>query len=195
MKSFDIKERFGRVTQFVNARSARERLFIIVFSLIFVLFADVFGWLLPVSQLLTHRLSLISAAQTELDSLKDDKQNEALIRKKWDSIQKELMDNETRLSSGQVSSLLENLSKLATESGVKIVSLKPTETSPPAGKKYFAVPVQISAVAGTHELGMFLEKMEAGGTFFTITDIKISANPVNERKHAIEMMTETYRKS
>ena len=195
MKSFDLKERFGRVTRFVNARSARERLFIIVFSLIFVLFADVFGWLLPVSQLLTHRLSLISAAQTELDSLKDDKQNEALIRKKWDSIQKELMDNETRLSSGQVSSLLENLSKLATESGVKIVSLKPTETTAPAGKKYFAVPVQISAVAGTHELGMFLEKLEAGGTFFKITDIKISANPVNERKHAIEMMTETYRKS
>ena len=185
------------VTHFLNARSVRERTLLIIFSFILILFLDVTFWLLPVTRSLVQSLPAVSSLESQLVALKNDKKNESLIRSKWESVRADLTERENRLgASSQLSSLLENLSRTASDSGVRITSLKPIETPPPPpGKLYYAVPVQISASAGTHALGAFLERLETGNTFFKITDVKIASSPTEDKKHLIELMVETYRKS
>ena len=197
MKAPLPKLRFDFIANFLNTRSLRERLLALGFAAALVFFVDYFFWLKPAAQTLMRTMPTLSSFEAELDELKQDKKNEAVIREKGESAQKEFKEKENRIgASSQIASLLENLSKLASESGVKIMSLKPIEVlNPASGKLYFAVPIQISATAGTHELGGFLMRLETGATFFKITDLKIAANPANERKHSVEMMVETYRKA
>ena len=185
------------IKTFVNMRNARERMLIIAFALIFLLFLDVVLWLLPVTRSLVESIPSLTTLASELEGLKNDQNNRDLIKKKSETTIKELADDEDRLgASSQLSSLLENLSAMALESGIKITSLKPIETTTPeTGKLYVAVPIQIDATAGFHQLGAFLERLETGKTFFKITDIKVTASTTTDRKHSVEMMLETYRKT
>ena len=195
MKLPDLKNRLDLVANFLNARPVRERLLLGVFFLVLLLVVDVFAWFMPITRTLTHAMPAMSALETQLEGLKSDKKNEVLIREKWENTQKQLADDEERLvGPEQIPTLLENLSKLAFDSGVKITSIQPAETTPLPEKPYFAVPIALHAVAGTHEIGSFIERLETGHISLKITDLKIASNPLNERGHWIEMRLETYRK-
>ena len=185
------------IVNFLNARAPRERLFMVGFAAALVLALDFLFWLQPVSSAISATWPKLATRQAELDELRTDKKDEALIQKKWEEIQKQLQDNESRIgASSQISAVLESLSKLASESGIRITSLKPVENvSPAANKLYYAVPIQLTATAGTHELGRFLMRLETADTFYKITDLKITANPSNEKKHLVELMLETYKKT
>ena len=49
-------------------------------------------------------------------------------------------------------------------------------------------------MAGTHEFGAFLARLENGNTLFKVKDLKISSNPLNERKQLIELSMEAFKK-
>ena len=189
--------RFDFIANFLNARAPRERLFLVGFAAVLAILLDYMLWFAPVTRTLTRTVSTLSLLQTQLDELEHDKKNEAAIRQKWESIQQELLDMEGRVgASGQIAPMLEDLSKLASESGVRIVSLTPSENAGPAvSKLYLVVPIQISAMAGTHQVGAFLMRLETGSTFYKVLDLRIAANPADERKHLIEMKVETYRRA
>ena len=188
---------FDFVANFLNARAPRERLLLVGFAVVLVFVVDYFLWLAPVSAALMRTIPSLSSTEAELDELKEDQKNQSAIKQKWGSVQKDLKDKENGIGgSSEIAPMLENLSKLASGSGVKITSLKPVENMNPAvSKLYFSVPIQLQATAGTHELGLFLMRLETGGTYFKVANLKISANSANERKHLIEMMVETYRKA
>jgi len=95
---------------------------------------------------------------------------------------------------GEIPSLFENLSKLAQNSGLKIISLKPANSPEGDSGNYQRIPIRISALAGTHELGKFLAELEGGGTFFRVTDLKIVANTSDIRRHSIDLSLEACRK-
>ena len=189
--------RLDFIAHFLNARALRERMMFMVFAGALVLTADYFLWLRPVAKAFTETWTAQSTLEAQLEQLKEDKKNGPMIQKKWEAVQRELEEKESRIgTSNQVAGLLEDLSKQAFDSGVRIMSLKPIETTASSiAKLYYSVPIQISCVAGMHELGAFCMRLETGGIFFKVTDLKIAANPANERKHSVEMMVETYRKA
>ncbi len=192
-----VKPAVDAAVNFLNARNQREKLMVLVFGGIFIFTVDYFLWLGPVVNVLTRTVPILSSLHEELDALKTDQKAAPEIKKKWDGIQNELSEKEKGFQGAdQLPALLENLSKLASESGVRITSVKPVGDSVPVGSKlYFSVPIQVNASAGAHELGAFLSKLETDETFYKITDLKIEANPSNPRKHVIGMMLETYRKA
>ena len=185
------------VANFLNSRAPRERLFMVGFAIALVLALDYLFWLQPVTRTIAATWPKLSVHQAELDELRLDKKNENLIQKKWEETRKRLEDNEGRIgASSQIATVLENLSKLASDSGIRITSLKPVENiNPSRSKLYYAVPIRLSATAGTHEMGVFLMRLEMADTFYKITDLKIAANPSNEKKHLVELMVETYKKA
>ena len=190
------KIRFDFIANFVNSRPPRERLLLVALAVACLFFADYFLWLAPVTRSLMETLPVLSSLKQERRQLKEDQKNEALLREKWQKTEADLEEKEKRIAaSNQTASLLENLSRLASASGVRILSLKPDEGSPPPGKLYYSVPVHIDCLAGTHELGAFLNRLEAGDVYFRVSNLKIAANPNNERKHSIEMTVETFRKA
>ncbi len=196
MKKIPINFRLDFLADFLNTRTPREKLMFVTFGLVFLLFLDYIFWLSPATQSLTRTLPTLSSLGVELSDLKEDKKNQLMIQKKWEEVRNELADKEKGFEvSDQLPALLENLSKLAVESGVRITSLKPIEVPVSSSKKlYFSVPVQIHATATTHELGNFLSKLETGVSFFKITNLKIASTTTDLRRHSAEMLVETYRK-
>ena len=189
--------RFDFFANFINPRSAREKLLILGFGGLLLLSADYFLWFSPVLKSLTRTIPALSSVETELQNLRDDKKNEPEIRRRLERLETELRDKEKGMeAANQIPSLLENLSKLAGRSGVRITSLDPPEPSAGGpGKSYRSLPIQIKATAGTHELGRFLSSLETGETTFKVLDLKISQNAQNQKKHLIEMKVETYRRA
>ncbi|MBI3252076.1 MAG: type 4a pilus biogenesis protein PilO [Candidatus Omnitrophica bacterium] len=186
----------GKAGDFLNKRNPREKMLIIFLAAAVVLSLDIMAVVLPTFSGLVRTLPELRGAKQNLADLREDAKNEGAIHKKWEGSRAALTDGEKAfVAPNEVPALLENLSQLAHGAGLKIMSLNPAE--PPkgqAGNAYAPIPIKISAVAGTHEFGRFLATLESGSTFFRVTDIRVSTNFSDEKRHLIELGIEAYRK-
>jgi len=98
----------------------------------------------------------------------------------------------------EIPALLENLSDMAKDSNIKIVSIVPAMPylkDGKTGKKsliYREIPILITAKSSYHELGHFLNNLENADRFMKVVDIDIKANKANPKKHDVELMICTY---
>ena len=125
--------------------------------------------------------------------------NEAGIIRQHDSFKKQAGYLEKRLPGQiQISSLLEDFSKVAESSGVKILRVKPLEEPVPVSKQkaanssYTEFPILIEARAGYHQLGVFVNKLETMDRFIKIINIDVAGNDRDPRRHDIKMRIITY---
>ena len=184
------------VNRFLNSRNPRERVMFLALAACTLLVLDCYILIRPVIGFLAGTGPQIALLQEELNGLRNDQKNKALIVKEWSGKRKKLEEIEQGfIAPNEISVLLENLSNLASESDVKIISLKPSESAA-AGLTgpYGTVPIKISALAGTHELGGFLARLESGPKLFKITDLKITENPLETRRHIVELDIQAFRK-
>jgi Tfp pilus assembly protein PilO len=191
-----IKLPLDAAAGFLNSRTLREKQMFIGFFVIFVLTLDYFLLIHPVGLIFMESAPKLGELNKELEELRADRRDKDAIQKKWEETRNDLTQKEQAfIAPNEIPALLEGLSKEAFASGVKITSLKPLDM--PRGKAekdYSSLPIQMSGLAGTHELGNFLARLETGKTFFRVRDMKISANPSNERKHLVELSVESLRR-
>ena len=99
-------------------------------------------------------------------------------------------------SEKEMSRLLEDLAATAKKSDVKLISVTPLEadeTDKTSGKIYYrSIPITVTAKAGYHQLGHFVNDLEQGGRFITIQDIKITNDPRTPRLHKIKLVIKAY---
>jgi type IV pilus assembly protein PilO len=89
----------------------------------------------------------------------------------------------------EIPSLLENLSKVAKDSQVKIIEIQPQGKDIQSRKgMYLEVPVAIKARCGYHQLGRFINELERGPRFIRISDIEIKENPHDSRTHKVRLL-------
>ena len=189
--------RINEMADFVNARSAREKLLILGFGGLLLFGVDYFLWLSPVINSLSRTIPSYIGAETELQNMREDKKNEAEIKKRLERLEAELVVQEKGIEAAdQIDALLEGLSKQASQSGVRITSLSPLDdgSSRHIGP-YASLPIDIKATASTHELGGFVSSLETGETPYKVLNLKISENPQDPKKHLIQLKIETYRRS
>ncbi len=188
--------RMDRIANFLNQRNAREKYMLVVFFGVFVLTLDYFVWLGPVFKSFGELAPKLSPLKEEVRSLEDDHKNKALIEKRRDSAFAELEERQKFfVANDGTPALLESLSKLAQKSGVRISSVEPLDAGKLAAKaSYLPFPIRVKAQAGTHELGAFLSQLETGKPFYRVKDMRIAANPLNERKHSVELLMDAFRR-
>jgi Tfp pilus assembly protein PilO len=187
--------RFDKAATFLNSRNTREKYMLIAFIGVFIFTLDYFVWLSPVIRMFGEAAPKIAPLREELKALRDDEKNKDAIRQKWQDAQKELSEKDRQfISPDETPALLENLSKLAQKAGVRLTALEPSDAPKTKKGLYAPFPIQVKATASTHELGTFLSNLESGTTFFRIKDLRIANNPLNERKHVVEMAMEAYRR-
>ncbi|MBI2095828.1 MAG: type 4a pilus biogenesis protein PilO [Candidatus Omnitrophica bacterium] len=182
---------------FLGRRSAGEKTALIAAAGVFLLLADLIFLVNPMIRSVAKTAPKVMETGRELKRLREDAKNKDAIRKEWETLKERLAGEESRfVSAAEVPALFENLSRQAFDSGVKIMSIRPTETrrSPAASAAYAPLPIQMSALAGTHEFGDFLGRLEAAGTFFKVTDLKIASNPADERRHLVDLKMEIYKR-
>ncbi len=184
------------VVQYIDTRNLREKMLIVVFVFFGVLFLDYWVWLGPVFRLLSQSAPRLESAKHEYQGLLDDKKNKEKIKQSWLETKSKLEATEKGfVGANEIPLLLENLSKLAFRSDVKILSLNPTDKAAlTAQSLYTPIEVKINALAGTHEFGKFLSQLEGGPTFFKVTDLKISENSLDNKRHLMTVTAEVYKK-
>jgi Tfp pilus assembly protein PilO len=89
-----------------------------------------------------------------------------------------------------VPSILEEISRLASDSGIKIDQLTPQTDSQQVliatgPLKYLALPIVIQASSGYHMFGHFLNQLETAKLFFTISSLVIENRGTDIRHHTI----------
>ena len=192
---FAVSKVIDRLNNFLENRQKSEKTMILVFVFLFVLVADYYLLLSPVIHVFTTSLPELGLAQTKLAELKDDRQNREAIHKQWIFAHSKVsMMDQQFIVRNEVPSLLEKLSKMAQDNHLKIINLKPMDTSD-AGQGFLKIPIRMSAVANTHDLGSFLSQLETGSVFFKVTNVRITANVSDEHRHTAELDIETYAKS
>ena len=183
-----------KLTNFLNSRNPREKMMFIGFLGAGVLALDFVLFVQPVAKMFVATMPEWSAVTQDLHALQDDDKNRDQIEKSWMKAKEALTEKENMfIAPNEVPALLENLSKLAQDSGVKILTLKPEAVMSDSGA-YQRIPIKISGSAGAHEFGRFLAKLEGGKTFFRVTDVKIQNTASDIRRHSIDLSIEAYRK-
>jgi len=125
--------------------------------------------------------------------------NEAGIKRQYEGLVKQAGNLEKRLpGQDQISSLLQDFSDVAESSGGKILRIKPLEEpvavskQKPVNSSYTEFPILIEAMAGYHQLGAFINKLETMDRFIRITDVDIAGNSKDPRHHNAKIRIITY---
>ena len=169
---------------------------LIVLAACTLVFLDYWALIHPVAQVFDKTLPQLALLDADIRSYRADQDHKEKIQADWLEAKRKLSEYEKSfVAMDELPALLENLSKLALDSNVKILSLKTGEPEEAGtSKRYTRVPVRINAVAGTHELGNFLSRLESGVTYFGVEDLKIAAQQTEPRRHQVEMILQVYRR-
>ena len=138
----------------------------------------------------------ISFLSRQLNDAVQDIENRPLLEKKEKTLRAKIEFYEKHLpTEREIPKLLENLSDLATQSNVKILSITPvmipaeeSETQP----IYKEIPINVEAKCGFHQMGELFQKLEHGDRFMKISGITINADTSDIFRHRLRFGIRTY---
>jgi hypothetical protein len=174
----------------------RHKKRVVVGLVLAVVAADVIWVLVPLLSAL-YGASVESRAISEsVNAIRDDRAREDQIAKGLETAKARLAKTEERAAVGDISLYMEALSRIANETGVKIIAIKPTghlrpetpeedksKTPPPYRTEYF----EITAMSAYHALGRFLARIETNPVFIKVLKMKIEGNPDAPLEHEVKM--------
>ncbi len=139
----------------------------------------------------------IRTLRAELDQIKNSVSREPALKSSYDNMIGKVQSYEKRLpAKTEIPLLLEQLSKIARETGVKILAITPSNVKKTKVEKedkpYVEIPISVTAQGGYHELGTFLNRMEKSDRFMKIAELLISTNSQDKKSHNLEMIVSTY---
>ena len=168
-------------------------------GLVFVLYAYLF--LKPSVSALADLVPKLRERKVTIKAVEDALPHKEKFYEKRRAQQMELLAYEEKLSrEKELPVLLENLSKMARDSNVKILGIEPLtedkvkqgKTSPEKDIIYQEVPILVSAESGYHELGSFLGNLESDKRYMKVSDMKIQANRSNVKRHKVQFVVCAY---
>lgn len=166
-------------------------------------------WVALVQPLLRSTMELDRAVRLETQRLQ---QSQRLIAQQ-PQLQQEFdrLSNSMKLLRGampgeqELSAVIEQISGMATRAGVKIQTIFPQrsleslkvvaglqEGKTPRSRLFKEIPIQIDALAGFHQLGAFLTRVEHGRQPVQLKSLRISGNTKEPRRQTIEMVLVAY---
>jgi len=162
----------------------------------------------PMSKANTELGQQVRAASLKLQQMTRVVSQEASLRQQYEQVTGNLKSLHTALPpEEELPAVIELLSSIAGETGVKIQTIFPQktfETQPTASANptpkvdaggsqlYKEMPIQIDGLAGFHQLGMFLSRMESGSQPVQLKSLRISNNPKDARRHIVKMVLLVY---
>jgi type IV pilus assembly protein PilO len=188
--------RIPQLAEFLRGKDRREKVIILGSALVFICYIL---FLLPPQIMGLSNLSKnIKALKADVKATQDDIEKVASYRSR-------LEDGKARYQTYQalvltheqeIPNLLEMISAMAKESGVKIVGIRPLrskETFTGIGDAmYKEIPIQVSAKAGYHELGVFLSRAEKAKKIINLKNITIESSRSSVKKHEVELLFSAY---
>lgn len=149
---------------------------------------------------LSQQVHDVAAQVRQLEQLID--QGHA-IRREYGQLQAEVEQLRDRLpSEDELPSVIERLSGLASQTGVRILSISPQRSdqhasareasAPSATAPYKAIAIEIDALSGFHQFGMFLSQVESGDQPVEVKQLRIAQSARELRRHDIRLLLLAY---
>lgn len=136
-----------------------------------------------------------SVMKRDVKEIQSDKINEEKLIQNRDLKKLELNNREKLLALGDVTLYLESFSALAQETGVRLKSVRPV--LPPTSKLkdvikqdevYRGSYFEISASAGYHEVGRFVQRIELQSAFTKIVRLSVTGTEDTPLEHDVDML-------
>jgi Tfp pilus assembly protein PilO len=156
----------------------------------FVLMQSQVAKLATINPEISQLSGTLNAAKTEIARREQYRQNSQNLREEIVRLNLLIRTKE------EVPLILENISRLASQNGVKVDQIMPmTTTSEPiminSDGKYYSIPIAVEARSGYHEFGRFMNHMETEGVFFKMYEFKMAARGESAKQHFVHMIMDT----
>lgn len=174
----------------------QQKNYILVGCVILIFILDVLVFMRPQFKAMTKINQKIRGLSRDMKTLKSDAQRIDELKGQLEQLKTEVAQVSGKIFSKEsVPLILENLSRLANENGMKIDNIKPLSdqerlVSEKKGRSYLALPIELQAKAGYHNLGKFLNRLERGEIFFKIKDFTVTPTP-DFKTHNVQLTLET----
>ncbi|MEE9500213.1 MAG: type 4a pilus biogenesis protein PilO [Candidatus Omnitrophota bacterium] len=180
---------------------AKKKILLIYASAVLLILVGYFClFLRPAMTKLAGIIPEIRENKVAIKSVQTDLLYEDKLNKRLKLLQEKLAGYEKRLSrEKELPVLLENLSRMAKESQVRILGITPYGTRLKAQKGtgeeksvYQEVPIAITAQSGYHELGSFINRLENDQRYMQISHMKIKPGHADKDQHEIDFVVYAY---
>lgn len=167
----------------------------ILIAAVFVVYFYVF--FIPTLRTIKTITPQIKTVKQQLKLIQTDENNVSNLKSQIESQSEKLQIYQKKLpTEEEIPTLLEDLSKLAKDTNVKIIAIKPKhgQQAPESASSevYTELPVDIVAKSGYHQLGSFINKLENSDRFMKIKDIKINASTDDALRHDITLVVSAF---
>lgn len=148
----------------------------------------------------------VRSVREQLNMLESTAASEARLRQQQQQLSQTVESLRGQLpTEAQIPAVIEHLSDLASQTGVKIQAIFPQrpvgtpDSGPPSRGKvasqplvYKEIPIQIDALAGYHQLGAFLSFVETGEKPMQVTSLRIAATQKEIKRQTIKLLLRLY---
>ena len=159
----------------------KQIVYIAIFIIILVIdFFLILGWQF---RLLLRNFKMANEKRQAIVALENDTKNMDKYKQETADLDKKIKDLELMVTKEQdIQFLIEDISVLASKSNIKIMQIKPiidedklNIVSSKDGK-FSEVEIKISATAGFHQLGNFINNIESANKFFKLSSLEIETD-------------------
>ena len=190
-------EKPGRHIAF-HLSDEQRKLLIIAASAIVLLIVDIMFIVSPLMNKNADLKRQVVVVKAKLIELQKKINLADAAKKRSEELRAELATYEKRFPrEEEIPLFLEDLSKVAVASGIDISAIKPVtkaglQAPPDAFMNLFhKIPIEISAKAGYHQIGRFINSLEKLERFIEIKDIQISQDTTTPRRHQLKLVIST----
>lgn len=161
--------------------------------LLLVFLADYFLLLRPLLGSLNKLSSQTAELQHNIQDAKTDIARIGQNRDQLEKIRNQVNEVKVKIRSAQeVPLILEDISRIANENGVKIDQLMPLKDQKVLLAKqkdveYYALPIMVQARSPYHELGRWLAQLESERVFYGIGNLSIMTNAKDTMRHQVQI--------
>lgn len=187
----------------MKAAMSKQQMQTLVFMGLFAvlgLYFYVQYYFLPTSQKASQLEQEVRAARDRLRGLQASTVNQEALQVQYREVEQAVASLRKSLpSESELSSVLETLSGLAAKSNVKLQTIFPERVATSSSSSnssdpavYKEIPIQVDALAGYHELGMFLNQVEVGDRPMQVLSLRINGSQKYPKLHQINLVLRAY---
>ncbi len=165
-----------------------------------VLYAYVLYLLQPLARGVIHLNQQVREVSRQVQQMEQSVAQATSVQQEYSSLETRVAQLREQLpSENELPTVIEWISELASQTGVKILSIFPQRFAQPlepdtqvSPRLYKAVALEIDALSGFHQLGMFLSRVESGGQSVEVKQLRVSHSERELRRHNVELILLTY---
>lgn len=135
----------------------------------------------------------ISEVRHNIQDVRNDVARVGQNRDQLEKIKNQVNEVKVKIRSAQeVPLILEDISRIASDQGIKIDQLMPLKDQKVLLAKqkdveYYALPILVQARSSYHDLGRWLAQLEERKTFYNVGSLSILTNPKDTMRHQVQL--------